>query len=68
MPIDAVRAISVSPLELRIKRKQHWKQASAEMKEYIRQCECVNEILLTLCLLFFDYRLSKTNFLLGRGE
>ena len=42
LPIDAVRAIAVSPSELRVKRKQHWKQASAEMKEYIRQCECVS--------------------------
>nr|CAB3267961.1 zinc finger MYND domain-containing protein 11 [Phallusia mammillata] len=38
--IEAVRNISVSPATLKVKRKQHWKQACDEMKEYIRQCEC----------------------------
>ncbi|CAK8684699.1 zinc finger MYND domain-containing protein 11-like isoform X1 [Clavelina lepadiformis] len=39
--IDLVRAITVSPTELKIKQKVQWKEANDEMKEYLRQCECV---------------------------
>ncbi|XP_078482357.1 zinc finger MYND domain-containing protein 11 [Ciona intestinalis] len=37
---DAVRAITVSPAQLKVKKKPQWKQANDEMQEYIRQCEC----------------------------
>uniref|UniRef100_F6RD45 Zinc finger MYND domain-containing protein 11 n=1 Tax=Ciona intestinalis TaxID=7719 RepID=F6RD45_CIOIN len=38
---DAVRAITVSPAQLKVKKKPQWKQANDEMQEYIRQCECM---------------------------